>query len=239
MASVAAGSRVLITLDQSDASRTGGTDQTGGERGSPLVARCLRPADLDDDWVIPVLVGAGRLPHRDEAPVRGVAEFHTDSGWVRLGSEIVHDARMLILRAPGLRTAAFTEQRRENVRGSVQLPMRGTVLAGASEPGESAVADLSGVTASVSAGGISAELEAGASIPAGTRIYIELSMPGGDLAPCVLSVVGCESGHVRARFIDISPLDRERLVRLVFARQRAELAERRRASDGRLAGDPT
>ena len=36
-----------------------------------------------------------------------------------------------------------------------------------------------------------------------------------------------EGSTLRARFLDISPLDRERLVRLVFTRQRAELAERR------------
>lgn len=208
MASVVSGSRLVIGLDTGE-----------------LIARCLRPADLDDDWVVPVIVDAAGLPAGD-GPWRGVAEFLTAAGPVRLDAEIVRDERVLVVRSPGLRTAAFTEQRRENVRGSVQLPMRGTVLAGASEPDDGAVADLTGITASVSAGGISAQLEAGATMAAGTRIYVELSMPGGDLAPCVLSVVGCEDGQVRARFIDISPLDRERLVRLVFARQRAELAQR-------------
>lgn len=220
MASVAAGSRLLITLEHED------------DAGEPLVARSLRPADLDDDWVIPVLVDAGRLPAGDDAPRRGVAAFVTAAGRRELDAELVFDGQVLVLRAPGLRTAAFTEQRRENVRGEVQLPLRGTVLAGGSEPGAGAVADLSGVTASVSAGGISAALEADATMPAGARIYVELSMPGGDLAPCVLSVVTSAGGQLRARFIDISPLDRERLVRLVFARQRAELAERRRLSGG-------
>lgn len=221
MASVTAGSRLLITLE----------NDPGDPAGEPLVARSLRPADLDDDWVIPVMVDAGRLPAGD-GPRPGVAEFVTATGRRRLDAELVHDGRVLVLRAPGLRTAAFTEQRRENVRGEVQLPLRGTVLAGGSEPGEGAVADLSGVTASVSAGGLSVELEAGVTMPAGARIYVELSMPGGDLAPCVLSVVANQDGQLRARFIDISPLDRERLVRLVFARQRAELAERRRLSSG-------
>jgi PilZ domain-containing protein len=221
MASVAAGSRLLIRLEQDSGD------------GPPLVARGLRRADLDDDWVIPVLVDADGLPPGDGSPRRGVAEVLTDAGPRRLEAELMHDDHVLVLRTPGLRAAAFTEQRRENVRGEVQLPLRGTVLAGGrSEPGTEALADLNGVTASVSAGGICAALETGVTMPAGARIYVELSMPGGDLAPCVLSVVASEDGQLRARFIDISPLDRERLVRLVFARQRAELAARRRLSSG-------
>jgi hypothetical protein len=220
MSSVAVGSRVLISLE--------GSAEEGDLR---IVARALRAADLDDDWVIPVMADAAALPASGE-PIRGVAEFSTAGGPVRLDADFVHADGALVLRAPGLRTAAFTEQRRENVRGTVQLPLRGTVLAGGSAPGQGVVADLTGTTASVSAGGLAAELESAATMSAGARIYLELSMPGGDLAPCVLSVVACDEGYVRARFIDISPLDRERLVRLVFARQRAELAERRRTSDG-------
>jgi hypothetical protein len=86
---------------------------------------------------------------------------------------------------------------------------------------------LAGTTETVSGGGVSLELPDADSVAPGSTIYIELGMPGGDLAPAVLSVLDHDGSTLRARFVDISPLDRERLVRLVFTRQRAELAERR------------
>jgi hypothetical protein len=78
-----------------------------------------------------------------------------------------------------------------------------------------------------------ADLRANVGLVPGARIYLELGLPGGDLALAVMSVIDQRGPRVRASFVDISPLDRERLVRLVFKRQRAELADRRRSAETR------
>jgi hypothetical protein len=235
MASVLAGSRIRVE-----------------GAGAALVARSLRTVVLDGGWTVPLLADAAGLQAAGGPPLSTIVEFPTDAGPLRLDAELIHEADALVLRAPGLRTAAFNEQRRENVRGLVHLSLRGTLLGGSAPasrdggpadggpadggPADSGTADLTGVTASISAGGLSADIGATGWLAPGSRIYVELSMPGGDLAPAVLSVLEYQAGRVRARFIDISPLDRERLVRLVFARQRAELAERRRGDE--LRGTP-
>jgi hypothetical protein len=218
MASVAAGSRLLVH---------------GGQ--SSLVLRSLRTVELDGGWCVPVMGDVEALQAAGLTSRTALVEFPTDYGPLRLDAELVQGDGTFVLRAPGLRTAAMVEQRRENVRGLVQLPFRGTVLAAAATrsraPEDGATADLAGITQTVSGGGISADLDGTPLVAPGTRIYVELGMPGGDLAPAVMTVVEHDGPRVRARFIDISPLDRERLVRLVFARQRAELAERRRSEE--------
>ena len=50
----------------------------------------------------------------------------------------------------------------------------------------------------------------------------------------VLVVVLQRGALVRAKFHDIAPGDRERLVRMVFSRHRADLRDRRRAMDDAL-----
>jgi hypothetical protein len=204
----------------------------GGQ--TSLVLRSLRAVELDGGWCVPVMGDVGAMQAAGLTTPTTLVEFPTDAGPVRLDAELVQADDTFVLRAPGLRTAAMIEQRRENVRGLVQLPFRGTVLAAAStrsQVPDSTGVDLEGITQTVSGGGISADLDGTLSVTPGSRIYVELGMPGGDLAPAVMTVVEHAGPRVRARFTDISPLDRERLVRLVFARQRAELAERRRAED--------
>jgi hypothetical protein len=258
MAAVAAGSRLRVL-----------------GISSALTVRSLRTTELDGGWLMPVLgdvaalqtAGLSALPVHESGDHKGLrtlvalVEFPTDAGPLRLEAEIVSGDGVFLLRAPGLRTADLSEQRREDVRGLVHLPIRGTVLsraasreqaqAGPAEPEdadqagpahrppgpdadeEPASAELAGITESVSAGGISVDLERSGWVTPGCQIYLEMSLPNGDVAPAVLSVLARDGARVRARFLDISPLDRERLVRLVFARQRAELAERRRADDSR------
>jgi hypothetical protein len=226
MSTVAAGSKLLVQGTQ-----------------APVVLRTLRPARLEGGWAVAVLgdvaaVQAAGLTGRTVA-----VEFPTENGPVRLDAEVVHADGNFLLRAPGLQPAAIVEQRRENVRALVRLPLRGTVLAATALTRFQAaeqIADgvggelggiLAGSTETVSGGGISLELPGAAGVLTGTRIYIEIGMPGGDLAPAVLSVLERDGSTLRAQFVDISPLDRERLVRLVFTRQRAELAERRQRID--------
>jgi hypothetical protein len=225
MTSVAAGSRLLMH----------------GTR-SPVVLRSLRDVQLEGGWSVAVL---GDLAALQAAGVTGrsaLVEFPTENGPLRLDAEVVQADNGFVLRAPGLQPAAIVEQRRENVRAPVRLPLRGTVLAPASTATRSQACEdiaagtdggalLTGTTATVSGGGISLELRGIAGLDAGTTIYVELGLPGGDLAPAVLTVLDQHGHTVRARFVDISPLDRERLVRLVFTRQRAELAERRQQAE--------
>jgi hypothetical protein len=219
MTTVAAGSRLLVHGAQ-----------------APVVLRALRTAQLEGGWSVAVLGDVAALQAAGLTGRTAVVEFPTDTGPVTLDAEIVQADGSFLLRAPGLRAAAFVEQRRENVRAMVRLPLRGTVLAGAAPSRSQATDDiaeagpgvvLAGTTETVSGGGVSLELPDADSVAPGSTIYIELGMPGGDLAPAVLSVLDHDGSTLRARFVDISPLDRERLVRLVFTRQRAELAERR------------
>jgi hypothetical protein len=236
-----------------------------GER-LPLSLRSLRAVELNGGWSVPVLGDVAAVQAAGLLTGTAVVEFPTDHGPIRLDAELIQTDGRFVLRAPGLRPAARVEQRREDVRGVVQLPLRGTILAIAStstrsqarsqvrsktrsQPDESAVgpaaavgaagADdggivvLEGVTETVSGGGISAELIGAAGVTPGSKIYVELGMPGGDLAPAVMTVLEHDGPRVRARFIDISPLDRERLVRLVFTKQRVDLAERRRVDEPR------
>jgi PilZ domain len=243
MATVAAGSRLLVH----------------GER-VPLSLRSLRAVELAGGWSVPVMGDAAALQAAGLLSGAAVVEFPTDHGPVRLDAELIRTDGRFVLRAPGLRTAAMVEQRRENVRGVVQLPLRGSVLAAASDPTRSAARSqsgpkarprtfsqqsgpaapddgvsviLEGFTETVSGGGISAELTGATGFSPGTKIYVELRMPSGDLAPAVMTVLEHEGSKVRARFSDISALDRERLVRLVFTKQRVDLAERRKVDDPR------
>jgi hypothetical protein len=224
MTTVAAGSRLVVQGAQ-----------------APVVLRALRPVQLQGGWSVAVLGDVAALQAAQLTGRTAVVEFPTDSGPVQLDAEVVQADGSFLLRAPGLRAATIVDQRRENVRALVRLPLRGTVLARTATATRSqAVEDiadaapgavLAGTTETVSAGGISLELPEGEGVAAGATIYVELGMPGGDLAPAVLSVLDHDGSTLRARFVDISPLDRERLVRLVFTRQRAELAERRQQLD--------
>jgi hypothetical protein len=205
---------------------------------APVVLRSLRPVTLEGGWSVAVLGDVAALQAAELAGRTLVVEFPTDHGPIRLDAELLQADGSFLLRAPGLRTAAIVEQRRVDVRALVRLPLRGTVLSALATRSEAtddidarsdrtAGVALAGTTETVSGGGISVELQGVDGVDAGATIYVELGMPGGDLAPAVLTVINHDGPTVRARFVDISPLDRERLVRLVFTRQRADLAERR------------
>lgn len=220
MASVIAGGRVTVQ----------------GTRRA-VVMRALRAAELTSGWSVPVLVDAAALAEAGVGSRPCPAEVTTDNGPVRLDATLERVDGSLLLSDPSLAVAALTEQRREDVRASVALQLRGRLLqggyagphppAGNDRSGQADRADLSGRTSSISGGGISAAVT-GLLPVAGSRVYLELALPNGELAPAVLGVVDAASGQFRGRFVDISPRDRERLVRLVFARQRVDLAARRR-----------
>ena len=220
MTSVPAGSRLVLCTDAGDVS-----------------LRSLREVDLVDGWAIPVIAPAWVLGHGE-----GRLRLATSGGAAELSAHLVADGGQLVLRAgkaaPG--ASVVVQQRRADVREEVELGLRGAVV---DRLGQDALAEttIDGATVSVSAGGLRARVgaarveaglvEAGLDAPAGARLYLELELPGGQLVPCVVGVVELRGGLLRARFVDIAPVDRERLVRLVFTEQRIRLAERRLLRD--------
>lgn len=62
----------------------------------------------------------------------------------------------------------------------------------------------------------------------GARVFVELQLPDAGLVPAVVRVVAGDDQRVRVAFVDVAPIDVERLVALVFRVQREQLAERRR-----------
>jgi hypothetical protein len=195
-----------------------------------VALRVLRAVELVGPWQVHVLALVGRAPC-----ATGTLELARDGGGVvalpaRLG--VVDGALVLQAGHASTPTGALVsddgEQRRDDVRGELHLPIRAAALDGPAEEafrGRTVV----GHTLDVSAGGARLDLPglAGA-LGKGCRLYLEGELPGGELAPAVVTVVRHEpSGAVRVRFVDIAPLDRERLVRLVFEAERRLLAERR------------
>ena len=214
MVAVAPGERVVLRTDD-----------------GYVALRVLRAAELVGPWQIHVLALVGRAPS-----VTGSLELARDGGGVvalpaRLG--VVDGALVLQAGHASTPTGALVsddgEQRREDVRGELHLPVRAAALDGPAEEAFRGRPVVVGHTLDVSAGGARLDLPGLATaLGQGCRLYLEGELPGGELAPAVVSVVRHEpSGAVRVRFVDIAPLDRERLVRLVFEAERRLLAERR------------
>lgn len=190
--------------------------------GGPIVVRVLREVTLREDaFSIPVLACVSAL-----LAGGGPADLPTPAGVVRCEAHLVlEDGRIMLRSGQGVGGQLELRQRREDVRGPVSLPLRGAVLRGRAgdDPGE---AGFEGVTGTISAGGLSAEVQPDLQVPSGSRLYVELELPDGPLVPAVLAVVERSGESLRAQFVDISPADRERLVKLVFAEERRRLATR-------------
>jgi hypothetical protein len=241
MAVVAAGSRVLL--------RTA--------KGAHAL-RTLRDVAVDPEsgvaWFLPVVADVGAL-----ALGPGTADLPTPDGILQVQVTLEGQGGRL-----GLRPVALPDrpplQRRGDVRSSVSVPVRGSVLPDgpltsrpASLTGDGARrADLMGVTLDASGGGIAATV-AGHAVDAvvndgpggrrplsvGTRLYVEFDLPDDRGPVSAVAVVVLQRGPLlRARFQDITTADRERLVRLVFARHRDDLRERRKALDAARRSTP-
>lgn len=230
MASVAWGSRLVVR---------------SGDVRIPM--RSLRNVEISGSgWAIPVLADVTRLlaaglPGKPGQKV--VADLTTETGPLQVDVEIVATEGDLMLRSPRARPAraahpGLAGQRRENVRGQVRLEFRGATMSAmprlrtgrhapgtlaAMGPGDGALADLVGFTTSVSAGGVGVDLDEGVVPAVGSVVYGEITLPGGDLAPALLIVLEHTGTGFRAEFTDISRIDTERLVRLVFHRERTGL----------------
>jgi hypothetical protein len=185
--------------------------------------------------------------------LEGVIEVSGPHGVRQVVAELVRDSTGAVLRAPRHTVETVEtdvpvetvpvgiEQRREYVRAPVRLAVRGMVLPDGVEmlsqidDGE---AELSGHSSGLSGAGLALHWDHDGSscapsvAPApGRRLYLELSMPTGHqrrgaLVQTVAEVVASGPDGVQVRFVDLAPIDRERLIALVFQVQRRELARR-------------
>jgi PilZ domain len=209
MIKVTAGDRLVVTTNE-----------------GCVAVRALRDADLVGAWRVNVLAPLGH-----EHPRSGILEV-ADAGLIhRLPVRLVIVDGALTLcagRGPVQPLPPPAAQRREDVRAEVHLPVRSTALDARAEAAFGG-GPLSGHTVDVSGGGARLDL-AGlrAAVPPGARLFAELELPGGELAPVVLGTVRHPWPEpLHGRFLDVAPVDRERLVRLVFEAQRGLLLERR------------
>jgi hypothetical protein len=208
MASVSAGSRLVLRT-------TTGT----------VSLRALRDVELQGRWSVPVLAPLRALSDGD-----GVLEMITETGLYSVAAHLRLEDDVLEL-CPGTGSAPTLLQRRQDIRGRVSLPVRAAALDAAAER---VLADrvVEGVTLDVSGGGVGVDLHPRSEpTPYGARLYVEISLPGGTLMPAVVAVVELSDRRLHGRFVDIAPIDRERLVRLVFEEHRRELLARRRLRD--------
>jgi hypothetical protein len=208
MATVTAGSRLVLRTEN-----------------GPVSLRALRDVVLTGPWALPVLAPLRALQEGD-----GVVEIVTETGLFSGPAHLRVTDDVLELR-PGSTDAPALLQRRDDVRGRVSLPLRAAAADGAAER---AIGDtiLEGVTLDVSAGGVSVDIHPRSVVtPRGSRLYLELTLPDGDLVPAVVSVVQLKDRRLHARFVDIAPADAERLARLVFLTQRQDLRARARLRD--------
>lgn len=192
-----------------------------------VVLRALADLKLDGDWRLPVLAP---VPGLQDAS--GRLEVSAEGGAVTIGARLVHDIDGLSLRAEGA-VPVIRVQRRHDVRGAVTLPVRAAVVDPRAR-GELADLAFDGATIDLSAGGLHLEPgHPGADrLPSGARLFIELELPDDVFVPAVVSLVESGEGMLRGAFVDIAAADRERIVQLVFAQQRRELAARARARGG-------
>jgi len=190
-----------------------------------VTLRALRDVVLADRWSVPVMAPLRALQECD-----GVVEITTATGLFSAPAHLRTEDGILEL-APGSSQVPALLQRRDDVRGRLGLPLRAVAADGAAER---ALGDtiLEGVTIDVSAGGISVDIHPrSAPTPRGSRLYVELTLPGGEIVPAVVGVVQLSDRQLHTRFVDVAPADVERLARLVFRAQREDLEARARLRD--------
>ncbi len=126
----------------------------------------------------------------------------------------------------------------EDVRGEVHLPVRVAALDGRAEQALHGLV-LTGHTLDVSAGGARLALPGLRTPPVvGARLYVEIELPDAELAPGRGRGRPAADGALQVRFLDLAPLDRDRLAGLVFEAERRLLAERRRPPDVKVVVRP-
>ncbi len=206
--SVAAGSRLLLYAS------------TGA-----IPLRSLAEVTIAGSWRVAVLGPAAAVTAGE-----GIAELPTDQGLLRVPARIRLVDGVLTL-SPVATAPTVLQQRRRDVRAEVELAVRAADLEGL-RANRASAAVVEGKTFSLSAGGFCAYVTCAGTPPgAGQLMYAELELPDGAPVRSTVTVLELRVGCLRAAFTDISRADRERLVRLVSARQREDLALRRRRGD--------
>jgi len=210
--------------------------------GRRISLRALASADAATRQV-PVLASSEALDLG-----RGHVEIAAASGLLTAPASVVRDGRDGL--AVRFDSARQVTQRRDAVRGDVELsllvavrhdyleavdggaaPARGrAALRAVAGTGPRAVGRvLRGRTVNVSAGGLLAVMHANPEgfLRVGMRLPAEMTLPSGEQVSAVLEVIELRGWWVRTAFAEIEPRAREKLVRLVFTRERAALAQRR------------
>ena len=170
--------------------------------GTRLAVRALHATELVGSWRVRVLAPAGRV-----AAVAGVLELAAPAGGPSGCPPASPSPRARSCSRParaGEPTGTFTpvegQQRRDDVRGEVHLPVRVAALDGRAEQALRGSV-LVGHTLDVSAGGARLALRGTATPPEpGARLYVEVELPDGDLAPAVVAVVAGDSGGGAGRW---------------------------------------
>lgn len=202
--------------------------------------------DEEAVWSVPVMVAGEALGLGE-----GRARIVTTVGLVHVPARLVAGDDGLVLQGLG---SPQTTQRRMSVRQPLELPLRlrvpltqpepDDVRAEASDDAPEDVLDVvpptsgpvevvTGSTLNVSAGGIMARLDrhCPALQPRHRGVVVELTLPDGAVVEAAIRMVELQHSTLRGPFTAISPRDRERLTRLVFAHEREALAERRRRQE--------
>lgn len=211
-----------------------GTRLTLVTGGRQVPVRTLADLDLDLDAVrpqdleLPVMAPTGLVDSE------GRLELGTATGLVSLQVHVVRCGDGLALR---LGSELRRDQRREAVRGDVALD----VLIALPDGAGGSYRVVRGRTLNVSAGGLLVRLatEPGELQHPGHLLDAELTLPGDRHVSAVLQVVDVDQRGVRTAFAEIEPAAQELLVRMVFARERAELARRRLLRDSATGTDGT
>ncbi len=165
----------------------------------------------------------------------GRVEVATEQGLVSVLARVVVDGTGMSLH---LGSSTPVTQRRQEVRGDVELPITVTIPgADASDPSPRVV---TGRTRNVSAGGLMAtlDLNIAGSVRSGTVVPVVLELPEGEPIQTSLQVIEIANFGLRGSFVGLEHRQAERLARLVFAKERERLAERRRQAERRAIPTP-
>jgi hypothetical protein len=189
-----------------------------GDRRLVLRLLAARQLDLAGAWELPVMADVAGL----EGALQGTVEITTASGVIRSPARLDPESRGLMLRrAPG--GPVECTQRRGAVRGRVVAPVAGTLITG-----RAAGAFFAGQTRDLSGSGIAVTLSgpSGLTVPDGVTAEVRITLAGPPPVYALVEVLGATAGVLRGRFTEITSIDRERLISLVFAAQREDLRAR-------------
>lgn len=164
----------------------------------------------------------------------GRVEVATANGLLSVLARVVVDGDGLALH---LGSATPVTQRRQEVRGEVELAVAVTLPTSADDPSPRVV---TGRTRNVSAGGLLATLDLNTAgcVRVGSITPVLIQMPDGDPIQVALNVIEVVNFSLRGSFVGLEHRQAERIARLVFAKERERLAARRQQAEQRVIAVP-